>query len=854
MIDLVALQSLLALDALGTVGGAAASLGYTPSAVSQQIKRLESQAGVPLLERIGRGVVLTEPGRLLVAEGREVLARMESLESSLRTGAGGLAGTLRLAAFSTGVRGLVAPLAGDLARTAPGPRPRVVTEKDPGGRGRPRGLGRRSTSALVHSWVGVALPVPPHLCAEHVGEDVADLLVHRDHPLAGRDRVTPADLLDELWASTAPGTICHDWFTHMFAAHRRPPPGAVLVVGVRLPGPAGRGGRGGRPGPPPGPRPPARRRGRGPGPRPGAAARRPAAVARDDGREPRGAPPAHPARRGGRGASGVAAGHRPGDAVQDVGLGDDQESTDVRRSTRSRISAPASITSARPGCMNGSARRSSTVIATSWSIEGVRRRRTASTDWSITRRGRTPARSSTPAAIVVTVPATPTTVPPPPGRPRQRVEVPRRCRPTHAATSAAVGGSECRCRSCSRTDPMSIDGPRGGPSSSPRTSSVEPPPMSTTSTGVGRVAQVRARRRRRTSAASSAPATTSGVDPEPLARRPSTNTSAFAASRVAEVAQKRIRSGGTPCSRDQRGVLVDGGEGPRQRVVGEPAGAVDALAEPHHPQSRGPATVRASVADQQLDRVGAAVDRGDGRVMPAAPRSGSTQGPRPTTRRAASSTSSPSGLTPAALGQRLAGEHVQALDPVGHPAGGDPGDLGHVAGLRRPRAPRGSARAPRGTPRRGRGRSPSRSCISFIRPDALERADPRGGARAGQVEGRRERRAVGSRGSVVTTSGLPHGQRWPTAWIARGAPAELRPRRPRSSVGVDRSLARVDVVRAVDRGGPAAPARSAGCRPARPSPRPSVHHGVGVVRATVVGVGERSPAASSGLPSSSSTW
>jgi DNA-binding transcriptional LysR family regulator len=221
MIDLVALQSLLALDALGTVGGAAASLGYSPSAVSQQIKRLESQAGVPLLERIGRGVVLTEPGRLLVAEGREVLARMESLESSLRTGAGGLAGTLRLAAFSTGVRGLVAPLAGDLARTAPD-LALEVTEKDPVEAVDLVASGQVDV-ALVHSWVGVGLPVPPHLCAEHVGEDVADLLVHCDHRLAGRDRVTPADLLDELWASTAPGTICHDWFTHMFAAHRRPP-------------------------------------------------------------------------------------------------------------------------------------------------------------------------------------------------------------------------------------------------------------------------------------------------------------------------------------------------------------------------------------------------------------------------------------------------------------------------------------------------------------------------------------------------------------------------------------------------------------------------------------------------------
>lgn len=224
MIDLVALQSLMALEAQGTVGGAAATLGYTPSAVSQQIKRLEAQTGVRLLERIGRGVVLTEPARLLVAEGREVLGRMESLESSLRAGSavdGPGRGTLRLAAFSTGVRGLVAPLAGDLATTAPG-LALTVTEKDPAEAVELVASGQVDV-ALVHNWIGVALPVPAHLCGQSLGEDVADLLVHREHPLARRATVTPADLLEERWASTPPGSICHDWFTHMFSAHRRPP-------------------------------------------------------------------------------------------------------------------------------------------------------------------------------------------------------------------------------------------------------------------------------------------------------------------------------------------------------------------------------------------------------------------------------------------------------------------------------------------------------------------------------------------------------------------------------------------------------------------------------------------------------
>jgi hypothetical protein len=55
---------------------------------------------------------------------------------------------------------------------------------------------------------------------------------------------------------------------------------------------------------------------------------------------------------------------------------------------------------------------------------------------------------------------------------------------TQAATSSLVGGSVWRWRSCSRTDPMSIETARRS-SPWPSTSSVDPPPMSTTSTGSG---------------------------------------------------------------------------------------------------------------------------------------------------------------------------------------------------------------------------------------------------------------------------------------------------------------------------------------------------------------------------------
>ena len=95
MIDLVALDSLRAVDSRGSVVAAADALGFTPSAVSQQIKRLERQTGVPLLERVGRGVMLTRHGRHLVEHGTRLLSDLEELQSGLHRQAGTVAGHVR---------------------------------------------------------------------------------------------------------------------------------------------------------------------------------------------------------------------------------------------------------------------------------------------------------------------------------------------------------------------------------------------------------------------------------------------------------------------------------------------------------------------------------------------------------------------------------------------------------------------------------------------------------------------------------------------------------------------------------------------------------------------------------------
>jgi DNA-binding transcriptional LysR family regulator len=221
MIDLDALVALRAVDTYGGVSAAADSLGFTASAVSQQVKRLERQTGVPLLERVGRGVMLTHHARHLVDEGTRLLADLEQIESGLHRQAGAVAGRLRLTAFSTAMRGLVAPVVGRLVAAHPD-LDIPLAEREPWDTVDLVASGRTDLG-VVHTWGDVPIAVPDHLVATTVAHDLADVVVHRDHPLAGRREVTPHDLVDEGWIATPEGTICRQWLTRMYGGTGRLP-------------------------------------------------------------------------------------------------------------------------------------------------------------------------------------------------------------------------------------------------------------------------------------------------------------------------------------------------------------------------------------------------------------------------------------------------------------------------------------------------------------------------------------------------------------------------------------------------------------------------------------------------------
>jgi molybdate transport repressor ModE-like protein len=201
MIDPSRLVFLQGVHRHGSVVAAARVLGYTPSAVSQQIGKLEREAGTTLLESAGRGVVLTDAALVLVEAAEAVRAATEVAQARLEALAGELTGSLHVACLPSAVRGVAAPALGVLAAQAPD-LDLHLRELDPEDAVEALSGGRVDV-ALVSDWTHSQVILPAGLHAEHLTDDPVDLVVPAGHPLAGEESVDLAATADEIWATDA---------------------------------------------------------------------------------------------------------------------------------------------------------------------------------------------------------------------------------------------------------------------------------------------------------------------------------------------------------------------------------------------------------------------------------------------------------------------------------------------------------------------------------------------------------------------------------------------------------------------------------------------------------------------------
>ncbi|MCS7481314.1 LysR family transcriptional regulator [Umezawaea endophytica] len=197
-VSLVALRVFQEVAERGTLTSAAASLGYTQSAVSRQIASLERAAGGPLLERRRDGVRLTAAGHVLLRRAAVVLEQIDAAGREL-AGLPADAGAVRLGWFASAGGALVPAAVAALRRTHPGI---TVTSREGSTPVLVRAL-RAGTLDLVVVASAPPFRPPdtgsPPLELRTLSERGLLLAVPATHPLAAEDSVDVADLRGQRW-------------------------------------------------------------------------------------------------------------------------------------------------------------------------------------------------------------------------------------------------------------------------------------------------------------------------------------------------------------------------------------------------------------------------------------------------------------------------------------------------------------------------------------------------------------------------------------------------------------------------------------------------------------------------------
>jgi DNA-binding transcriptional LysR family regulator len=202
MLDLRRLHVLREFSVRGTISATASALGYTASAVSQQLATLERETGVALLDRSARGAELTDAGRLLVAQAEDILALVEATESVLAEQSDLALGVVTVTAFPTAAVAF-APLLVPPLRRHEGMQ--LLLRQTLLATGTQQVRSREVDIALVDDWSGQHPGRGPDSGLRHIHlmRDPMVLAVPQGHALA--DPSAPVELeglLSESWIVT----------------------------------------------------------------------------------------------------------------------------------------------------------------------------------------------------------------------------------------------------------------------------------------------------------------------------------------------------------------------------------------------------------------------------------------------------------------------------------------------------------------------------------------------------------------------------------------------------------------------------------------------------------------------------
>jgi DNA-binding transcriptional LysR family regulator len=216
------LRTFLAVVHAGSIRGAARALVVSEPSVSAAVATLGRELGVPLTERTGRGIRLTEAGRVFAGYAATMLGLADRATRSAREAAGRL-GHIRVAAVTTAGEYILPPILAAFLRQQPGLEVTID-------------VGNRASvlAQLLNEEADLALGGRPPDDGAIQGESFLDnpiVIVGRlNHPLASRPWFDPRHLSGETWLLREPGSGTRQT-TEAFLASNGVEPGSVMNVG-----------------------------------------------------------------------------------------------------------------------------------------------------------------------------------------------------------------------------------------------------------------------------------------------------------------------------------------------------------------------------------------------------------------------------------------------------------------------------------------------------------------------------------------------------------------------------------------------------------------------------------------------
>jgi len=188
------------------------ALHISQPAVSKHVQALEAEVGVPLVQRVGKRVDLTEAGRLVQQYAEQVLALADETRRAVLDLQGVQRGTLRLGASSTPGFYLLPPVLAAFTQAYPGITLAVEIAQS----------GQVVAGVLQRAWdLGVVSGTPDEapLHVQPYGRDTLVLIVPPTHRLAAQPTVTLADLVGETWILRAAGSASGQEVEQALQAH-----------------------------------------------------------------------------------------------------------------------------------------------------------------------------------------------------------------------------------------------------------------------------------------------------------------------------------------------------------------------------------------------------------------------------------------------------------------------------------------------------------------------------------------------------------------------------------------------------------------------------------------------------------